>query len=238
MLPVLILAGGLATRMRPLTEKIPKSLIEVNGRPFVLHQLDYLRSQGVRRVILSVGYLGNQIESLIGDGNKYGLDVQYSYDGPVLLGTGGAVKKALPFLGDRFFVLYGDSYLPVDFRDVVRSFDLSGKPALMTILKNNNQWDASNVIYENDVLVEYNKKERSDRMNYIDYGLAVLTNRVFSSCSSEFGSSFDLADLYHELSIVGQLEGFEVFERFYEVGSISGLREIEEYFLTYVGDGL
>ena len=158
MLPVLILAGGLATRLRPITETIPKALIEIAGEPFIYHQLRYLRSQGVTRVILSVGYLGEMIESLVGNEKKFDLEISIVYDGSTLLGTGGAVKKALPLLGESFFIQYGDSFLPVDFSMVQTAFLTSGKPALMTVLKNDNQWDKSNVIFENNQLLEYNKK--------------------------------------------------------------------------------
>jgi NDP-sugar pyrophosphorylase family protein len=227
MLPVIILSGGLATRMRPITEKIPKALIEVAGRPFILHQLDYLRRQGLKRVVLSVGYLGDMIESIVGDGASIGIDVSYSYDGSKLLGTGGAVKKALPLLDEHFFVLYGDSYLPINFLNVLKAFRQSKKIALMTILKNENQWDTSNVMFEDDVLIEYNKRLKSDHMRYIDYGLGILSKACFSRYSQDV--AFDLADLYHRLSVDGDLAGYEVFERFYEIGSLSGLAEAENF---------
>ena len=115
-LPVAILAGGLATRLRPITEKIPKSLVDVAGEPFIVRQLDYLFRQRVRDVVLCIGYLGEMIEAVVGDGSRFGLRVSYSIDGPILLGTGGALRRAAPLLGEAFFVLYGDSYLPVDYR--------------------------------------------------------------------------------------------------------------------------
>jgi MurNAc alpha-1-phosphate uridylyltransferase len=145
MLPVVILAGGLATRMKPITEKIPKSLIEVNGKPFILHQLDYLKSQGIQNIVLCIGHLGHMIKSLIGDGKALGLNIQYSLDGDKLLGTGGAIKKALPLLSKDFFVLYGDSFLPIDYKNVEDAYVSSKKNALITVIKNNNQWDKSNV---------------------------------------------------------------------------------------------
>src|SRR5690606_14619245 len=140
MFPVAILAGGLATRLRPITEKIPKALVEVAGKPFINHQLEYLRDQGITRVVLCVGYLGERIEDAIKDGRAFGLDVSYSYDGSTLLGTGGALQQTSPLLGDDFFVLYGDSYLPCDFFDVQKAYIDSGEPALMTVLHNGNQW--------------------------------------------------------------------------------------------------
>ncbi len=223
MFPVAILAGGLATRLRPITSSIPKAMVDVAGRPFIAWQLDYLRQQKVTHVTLCLGYLGEQIEAFVGDGTGFGLHVDYSFDGPKLLGTAGALKQALPKLGDAFFVFYGDSYLPIDFQQVAMNFQLQNKPALMTILKNNNQWDKSNVLFRDGVLLEYNKHHPRDEMAYVDYGLGVMSASVLASYSNK--EAFDLADVYHQLSITSDLAGHEVFERFYEIGSHEGLRE-------------
>jgi N-acetyl-alpha-D-muramate 1-phosphate uridylyltransferase len=228
MLPVAILAGGLATRLRPITEKIPKALVEVAGVPFIDRQLEYLRDQGVRRVVLCIGYLGEMVQAAIGDGSRFGIDVKYSPDGPTLLGTGGALKRAVPLLGEHFFILYGDSYLPVDFPAIERAFLVSGKPALMTVLKNGDRWDKSNVLYSQNVLLEYNKRTPKPDMAYIDYGLGLMSGQVLDSYPDD--APFDLSDVYHDLSLKGQLVGFEVHERFYEIGSPIGLKETEEYF--------
>lgn len=229
MYTVAILAGGLATRLRPLTEKIPKSLIRVAGRPFIEWQLDYLVHQGINRVVLCTGYLGEQIESVVNDGSRFGLEVLYSPDGPVLLGTGGTLKQALPRLGEEFFVLYGDSFLPVDFRAIEASFVSKGMPALMTVLRNGNRWDKSNVLFQNGRLLEYNKHTPRPEMEFIDYGLGILSASVFDNY--ELGKPVDLADIYHALSLKGQLAGYEVHERFYEIGSHDGLKETEFYLL-------
>lgn len=230
MFPVAILAGGLATRLRPITEKIPKALVEVAGKPFINRQLEYLRDQGITKVVLCVGYLGERIEESIGNGRAFNLDVAYSFDGPTLLGTGGALQQASALLGDDFFVLYGDSYLPCDFRAVQQAYIDSGKPALMTVLRNENQWDKSNVLYRDGRIVEYNKREPRPEMRHIDYGLGILARDVLSHYPQ--GQAFDLADVYHGLSLAGRLAGFEVSERFYEIGSHQGLKEAEQYFLT------
>jgi len=230
MLPVAILAGGLATRLRPITETIPKSLVEVAGQPFIVRQLSYLHDQGVRKVVLCIGYLGEMIEAVVGDGSQLGMDVSYSPDGPVLLGTGGAIKKALPMLGDQFFVLYGDSFLPVDFHAVELAYLASGLEVLMTVLKNGDQWDKSNVLFSNGKLLEYNKRAPCPDMAYIDYGLGVVSAGVLDAYPDAL--PFDLADVYQALSLQGRLGGLEVHERFYEIGSHSGLKETEAYFLT------
>lgn len=227
-LPVAVLAGGLATRLRPITEKIPKALVDVAGQPFVVRQLDYLRQQGISRVVLCLGYLGAQVEAVVGDGSAFDLDVRYSWDGPRLLGTGGALRQALPLLGEQFFVFYGDSYLPIDFRAVERDFLTSGKPALMTVLKNGDQWDKSNVLFRDGRIAEYNKRAPRPEMMHIDYGLGVMSASVLENALAN--EPFDLADIYHELSIRGVLAGHEVFERFYEIGSHKGLDETIKYF--------
>src|SRR5262245_48353254 len=144
MLPVAILAGGLATRLRPITENVPKAMIEINGEPFLAHQLRLLSSNGIQRVVLCVGYRGDQIQQYAGDGGRFGLHIEYSFDGPKLLGTAGAVRAALPFLGDAFHVLYGDSYLPCDYGAVEQTFFDSAKLGLMTVFRNDGKWDASN----------------------------------------------------------------------------------------------
>jgi len=228
MLPVAILAGGLAKRLRPITKTIPKALVDVAGQPFIVRQLDYLRRQGVMQVVLCVGYLGEQIEAVVGDGSTYGLDVRYSRDGTKLLGTGGAIKKALPLLGEQFFVLYGDSYLPIDFSVVERDFLASGKPALMTVLRNADQWDKSNVEFETGNVIEYNKVAPRPEMLYIDFGLGLISAKVFEDMAGD--EPFDLADVYHYLSVNNKLAAHEVFTRFYEIGSHQGLDEVIQFF--------
>jgi N-acetyl-alpha-D-muramate 1-phosphate uridylyltransferase len=227
-LPLAILAGGLATRLHPVTETIPKALVDVAGTPFVLRQLDYLRRQGIGRVVLCVGYLGEQIEAVVGDGSAMGLFVSYSRDWPNLMGTGGALKQALPLLDSQFLVLYGDSYLPIDFAAVEREFFASGKPALMTVQRNANRWDKSNVLFRDNVIVEYNKRAPTPDMRHIDYGLGAISARVLADEVKT--GPFDLADIYHRLSLSGQLAGYEVHERFYEIGSHKGLAEAADYF--------
>jgi len=230
MYPVAILAGGLATRLRPLTEVIPKALVDVAGKPFIVRQLGYLREQGISHVVLCIGYLGNMVRNVVGSGESFGLKVSYSEDGPTLLGTGGALRKATPHLSDEFFVLYGDSFLPVNFSAVQTAYQLRKQPALMTVIKNRDQWDKSNVLFVESQLIEYNKVEPRAEMAHIDYGLSVVTASLLEQYP--IGQSFDLAEMYQDLSLRGQLTGLEVYERFYEIGSHTGLKETSEYFYT------
>jgi N-acetyl-alpha-D-muramate 1-phosphate uridylyltransferase len=226
MLPVAILAGGMATRLGDLTKLIPKSLVQVAGKPFVVHQLRLLQSNGIQHVILCVGHLGEMIEKVIGNGHAFGLNVEYSYDGEKLQGTAGAIRNALPMLGQNFFVMYGDSYLPCDFAAVERAFERQGKSALMTVFRNNGQWDVSNVEFDGKSILAYSKKNRTARMNYIDYGLGVFSAKAFAQTRID---NADLADVYGELLRHGQLAGYEVHKRFYEIGSRSGLQETADF---------
>jgi MurNAc alpha-1-phosphate uridylyltransferase len=226
-LPVAILAGGFATRLRPATEKVPKSLVEVNGEPFVVHQLRLLRANGVRRVVLCVGHLGEMIRNALGDGGEYGVEVDYAFDGASLLGTAGAVKNALPKLGDSFFVLCGDSYLVCDYAAVARSFSSSGKQALMTVFRNNGMWDSSNVEFEGGQILAYSKTNKTSRMKYIDFGLGAFRAVAFENVPA--GEPTDLATLYGDLLQAGQLAGCEVTQRFYEIGSPAGLEETARF---------
>ncbi len=225
--PVAILAGGLATRLRPLTEKIPKALVEINDEPFIVHQMRLLKNKGVTRIVICAGYLGEMIEDFIGDGSRYGMHVTYSFDGDQLLGTAGALKRALPLLGDAFFVLYGDSYLPCDYQQVQAAFIRSNKLALMTVFHNAGRWDTSNVEFAADKLIAYDKQNRTARMQYIDYGLGVFNSAAFADVSLD--EPTDLADLYQKLLQQQQLTAYEVKERFYEAGSFAGIEEMTEY---------
>jgi MurNAc alpha-1-phosphate uridylyltransferase len=234
-LPVAILAGGLATRLRPVTEKIPKSLVPVAGKPFIEHQLALLQKQGYSRVVLCVGYRGEMVEAHLGDGTRFGMQVSYVFDGPQLLGTGGALRRALPQLGKAFLVLYGDSYLPCDFQAVEVSFVRSGQPALMTVLKNDDRWDRSNAEFAAGKVTRYDKHERSAAMRYIDYGLSAMSAEALRGYDD--GSIFDLAQVFSALAREGRLAGYEVRERFYEVGSPEGLAQTERYLQETMGKG-
>jgi N-acetyl-alpha-D-muramate 1-phosphate uridylyltransferase len=226
--PVAILAGGLATRLRPITEKIPKSLLPVADRPFLAHQLELLRCNGIERVVLCVGHLGEMIEEEFGDGAHFGVHLDYSFDGARLLGTGGAVRKALPLLGSKFFVLYGDSYLPIDYRAVADAFLTCGQPALMTVHANDGKWDTSNVWFAEGHIRRYDKRHPVPEMRHIDYGLSLFDAAVFQPLPLD--QPVDLADVLRDLVAQNNLMGYEVRERFYEIGSPDGLKELDALF--------
>lgn len=226
-LPVAILAGGLATRLRPVTETIPKSLVDVAGQPFIVHQLALLRRHGLCRVVLCVGHLGESIQDALGDGSRFGVDLAYIFDGPMLLGTGGALQRAVPLLGEAFFVLYGDSYLECDYAVIEQAFWQSRKQGLMTVLRNANQWDRSNVLFRNGRLERYDKRNWTPEMQHIDYGLGILRTDVLAAYLVDV--PLDLATVYQDLLARDQLAAVEVSQRFYEIGSPSGLAETRRY---------
>ncbi len=221
---VAILAGGMATRLGSLTEKIPKSLLPVAGHPFIHHQLTLLARLGVADVVICAGHLGEQIQAYTGDGSAYGLRVRYSLDGPRLLGTGGALKQALPLLSDPTFVIYGDSYLDLPLEPVVQAFARAAKPALMTLYHNEGRYDRSNARFKNGQVLSYDKTNQDPAQRHIDYGLGVLAHRALLDEPQE---AFDLATIYGKLVRAGQLAGYEVSQRFYEIGSAEGLAETD-----------
>ncbi len=233
LLPVAILAGGMATRLRPATDRLPKALIDVNGRPFIAWQLEALRAQGASRVIICVGYLGEDIRRVVADEQDIGLNVSWAFDGPTLLGTAGAICRALPLIGGPFFVLYGDSYLPIDWSPVQEAFLTSGKPGLMTVYQNEGHLDRSNVEFDGQHIVAYDKHAATSRMHHIDYGLGAFHPSAFDRLVD--GRPADLADLYRDLAAERLLAAYEVHERFFEIGSFAGLEETRAYLASRPG---
>ena len=226
-LPVAILAGGLATRLGPVTVARPKALVDVDGRPFAEHQIELLRRHGIERIVFLVAHLGEMVREALGDGERWGVTLRYVFDGARALGTGGAVRNAVAELGSSFFVLYGDSYLECDYEDVARTFAESDAEGLMTVCRNDNQWDRSNVHFENRTILAYDKRTQTPGMRHIDYGLGVFTARAFDRFTAD--AAFDLADVYQRLLAAGALAAYEVPGRFYEIGSPEGLAETRAY---------
>jgi N-acetyl-alpha-D-muramate 1-phosphate uridylyltransferase len=231
-LQCVILAGGLGTRVRHLTGELPKALIPVNGTPFADLQLQWLRDQGVGEVVYCIGHKSDAIRGFVGDGSRWGLRVGYAEDGPRLLGTGGALRQALESgaVRDRFLVLYGDAFLPVAYAPVVEAFEKSGLPALMIVFRNEDAWGPSNVVFADNRVLLHDKRPESKRpdMVHIDYGLSVLTAEPVTSMIAP-GQVADLSDVFRGLSTQGLLAGFEVDQRFYEVGSPGGILDLEDY---------
>jgi NDP-sugar pyrophosphorylase family protein len=217
-------------RLRPITEKVPKLLIEVAGEPFFSHQLRLLRKAGLTRIVLCVGHLGEKIAQQYGDGRTWGVHLTYSFDGAKLLGTGGALIRALPLLGEAFYVLYGDSYLPIDYLEVGRAFLATGQAGLMTVYENHGRFDASNVWFADGQIKVYSKQDKMPDMHHIDYGLGLLRARALDGWPRD--EAVDLAAVYGRLVAERQLAGYEMKQRFYEIGSPTGLQELDALLRT------
>lgn len=231
--PVCILAGGLGTRLGERVRDTPKPLIQVAGEPFLMHQLRLLAGHGASRIVLCVGYLGEEIEARIGS-ELFGMRIEYSFDGPGLDGTLGAIIRARALLGERFLVLYGDTYLRVDYRAAASAWEHSGLPAMMSVLRNEGRWDDSNANFENDRVLAYDKFAPTQDMHWIDYGLGGLTAEALLVADPD---EHDLAHLYHRLAASGALFGYEARERFFEIGTARGLAETDAFLAAPGMDG-
>ena len=228
--PIVILAGGLATRLRPITEKIPKSLIEINGVPFVYHQLELLEKKGFKKIHFCLGFLGEQVEDAVRKSEYFKrLNISFTYDGDKLLGTGGTIRKIIDHLPSYFFVTYGDSYLDIDFFKVQQLFELKNMNfnSLMTVYKNKDLFDTSNVIFENNSIELYSKSRKDIKMTHIDFGVGILSNKCMDFYDKNI--IFDLSELYENISLKKELLGYEVFQRFYEIGSLQGIEDLSNY---------
>ena len=227
MIKVAILAGGLGKRLGSLTLDTPKSMIKINNKPFIEWQLNLLSKKGVREVVFCTSHYSQIIKDYVEDGKRFNIEVKYSDDGPDQLGTGGAIKNAIDILGDSFMVMYGDSYLDIDYFEVEKVFGESNFPAMMIIYRNKGKYDLSNVLFETSIIKKYSKKNVNSNFQYIDFGLSLFKSEVFKEIKK--GTYLDLADLCEELAENGKLAGFEVKNRFYEVGSKEGIEDFSRY---------
>jgi len=226
---IAILAGGLATRLQLLTERIPKSMIMIEGKPFLQYQLEFLKKGRVTNIVLCVGYLSEQIETYFGDGKRFCVDIKYSRERERLLGTAGALKNAEGLLEEEFFVVYGDSYLFLNFKEVLGHFQKFNKSALMVVYKNDDKYDKSNVVVENGMIKKYDKKHKTEDMIYIDYGVSILRKKVLDMIPRN--EVYSLEELVPALINQNEMLAFETSERFYEMGSYRGLEEFKNYAL-------
>jgi len=230
--PVCILAGGLGRRLGELVRDVPKPLLTVAGEPFLVHQLRLLSSHGFSRAVLSVGYLGEMIERTVGR-ERFGISIRYSYDGPEPAGTLGAIRRALPLLGSPFMVLYGDTYLRLDYGEAWRRWQESGLPAMMAVMLNEGRWDSSNAAFSDGLVTQYDKHAPTPDLHWIDYGLGGLSEQALALGTEELG---DLAMLYRRLAVRRELFGYEATKRFFEIGSPQALKEADEFLRKLAGD--
>ena len=223
--PIVILAGGLATRIRPITEQIPKALVEVGGEPFIAHQLRLISARGIKNVIISAWYLGEMIQEYLGNGSEFGLQVQYVFDGEKALGTAGAIRKTLNLLESPFFVLNGDTYFPCDYAAIQAFYDAHSHVGLMTVNYNQMDWHESNVELRDGIIIRHQKQNQDPLMKHVDAGLALFDPQVFMHIPK--GQNADLMDVFQKLLAEDNLIGYEEKQRFYEMGSFNGLNELD-----------
>ena len=227
---IAILAGGLATRLKPISKTIPKSLIEINGKAFIDYQLETIASKKIRNVVICIGNLGEKIRRHIKNGNNFGLNIEYSDEGQKLLGTGGAILKALPLLSENFFVMYGDSYLDFNYQELSSHFLKNKYPIMMAIYKNSNRYDKSNVLLKDNYLINYKKNNLNKNMSFIDYGISIMNKKLFRNFNHI--DKFDLSEIFEKASNDKLLGGYEVKNRFYEIGSFAGLKDFKNKVLN------
>ncbi len=223
---IVVLAGGLATRLGELSKNQPKSMIKINNKPFLQYQLELFKKNGITRVLLCLGYLGEQIEKYFGTGSRFGMNIKYSYENKPL-STAGAIKNAGLLLDDEFFTIYGDSYVFLDFRDIYNYFHSKNKQALMTVYKNDNLYDSSNTVIQDEFVLKYNKHQKTSDMTYIEYGVNLFRKEILSKIPED--SYYELGDVFNSLIKDKELLAYQVKERFYEIGSLNGLADFKKY---------
>ena len=222
-----ILAGGLGTRLRPLTETTPKAMTPVLGRPFIDYEMDLLKRGGVDDFVICVGHLGDAIEKHLGDGRSKGVRIAYSYDGPSLLGPAGALKRAEPFLGESFLVTYGDAYLRAPYGKLMGALASSGRLGVMAVFKNENRYGTSDLVVEGGMVVKYDKRNRVDGMDWINFGVSALRKDALGMIPP--GRACGEEEFYGALIARGELLAFQVKDRFYEIGTPASLAEFERF---------
>ena len=223
---VIILAGGKGKRIKKFTKKEPKPLLKILGKPFIEYQINFLKKQDFKKIIISIGHYGDQIINYFNKNRIKKVNITFSQDGKELLGTGGAIKKIFKKYKGSFIILYGDSFLPIDFSKIIEAFEASNKDVLLTVYKNNNKYDKSNVKILNKKIY-YNKNYKDKDMNYIDYGVSVINSAVIKKY--HFGKIFDLSDLFNKLCIDDKMDYKIIKKRFYEIGSYKGINEFKSF---------
>jgi NDP-sugar pyrophosphorylase family protein len=226
---MVIICGGLGTRLGHLTKYLPKSMIQIEGKPFLEYQIENLKKQSITDIVLCVGYQSEKIEEYFGNGIRFGVNIKYSFEKEKLLGQMGAVKNAEPLLQDTFFIMYGDSYLSVDLHKVQNFFMQHDKPALMVVYKNHDKYDRSNIIIQDNMVVGYGEKQRTRDMIYIDYGTSVFRKKVLDYTPKD--TPYSTEQFFSDLIKKQELMAFESQERFYHIGNPEALEEFRNYIM-------
>jgi NDP-sugar pyrophosphorylase family protein len=227
---IVILCGGLGTRLSHLTKYTPKSMIQIEGKPFLEYQIENLKKQSIKDIVLCVGHLSEKIEEYFGKGEKFEVNIKYSYEKEKLFGPIGALKNTEPLLEETFFIMYGDSYLSVDLHKVQNYFMQHDKPALMVVYKNQDKYDRSNLIVQDNMVIGYGEKERTRDMIYIDYGTSILRKKILEILPKDTPISTE--QFFSDLVKKRELMAFEAEERFYHIGDLESLEEFRSYIRT------
>ena len=226
---MVIICGGLGTRLGHLTKYTPKSMIEIEGKPFLEYQIENLKKQSITDIVLCVGHLSKKIEEYFGNGQRFGVNLKYSFEKEKLLGQIGAVKNAEPLLEDSFFIMYGDSYLTLDLHKVYNFFMQHDKPALMVVYQNHDKYDKSNIIIQDNMVIGYGEKQKTRDMIYIDYGTSILRKKVLDYVPK--GTSYSTEEFFTDLIKKQDLMAFESDKRFYHVGDPDSLEDFRNYIM-------
>jgi NDP-sugar pyrophosphorylase family protein len=221
-----ILAGGKGTRLRPLTYRIPKPMVHISGKPFLQHQMEFIKSFCIYEVLLLVGYLGDHIVKYFGNGAEFGVDIDYAYE-KTPLGTGGALKNAESQLAGEFLLLNGDTLLPIDYGELIQYFRRHNRIGAIAVYSNSEKIAPNNIaIGKSNLVMTYNKKN-SQGMTHIDAGVMVFKKEVVDLIPGDQICSLE-EEIFHKLIRAKQLVAFSTNQRFYDIGSFKGLEGIKE----------
>jgi N-acetyl-alpha-D-muramate 1-phosphate uridylyltransferase len=228
---IVIMAGGLGTRLRPLTYDIPKPMIPIHGKPYLWYQLDYLKKYHLNHILILAGYLGQQIENYFGNGSELDIKIQYSFESEPM-GTGGGLKFAAPLLEDEFMVIYGDSFLPIDLSDLIKTYRFMKSTGLLVVY--DNRFGDSNVknnvaIDGNNLILKYQKNTDDDSLNYVESGISVFNKSICELIPANKKTSLE-EEIFPKLIDNKKLKAYITTQRFYDIGTPDRLKTIETFF--------
>jgi NDP-sugar pyrophosphorylase family protein len=218
---VAVLAGGLGTRLRPITDRLPKCMTPVGDKPFLYYLLQLFKEKGTDEVILCTGYLGEQIEEYFGNGKNMGLRLLYSRENGCLLGTGGALKLAEPILHDSLLVVNGDTYLNIDYKTIYEDFNMSKAQALIVASQCPTDTCGDLAVDDNFNVTAYDKTNPVGK-DYVNAGVMGLKRDILAEVNPAQVVSLE-ADIFPNLISRGDVRACITAKQFYDIGSFSGL---------------
>lgn len=230
---IVIMAGGMGTRLRPLTYEIPKPMVVVGGKPYLYYQLKYLQKFGYTDVLILIGYLGHYIQDYFKDGDDLGLNISYSIENEPL-GTGGALKGAQSLLQEVFMLIYGDSFLPIDLKNLENSFNYSSMAGMVVVYDNRENTDVtSNIAVDaQDTILKYKKNSNDHDLNYVDAGISIFNKNVCDLIPDKKKKSLE-EEIFPSLVEQRKLFAYITNQRFYDIGNIQRLSVFENYITNH-----